>query len=173
MRANHAGGMLCGMTAPAQLLVYRFRTAGFEGRLVGALERLEAGGALRVLDILFVGSDQDTGELFAIDLHSSSASGMVGSLIGFRLDLSERRRTTQRALAREDGASQLIRDLGETLGQGDALVAVLVGHEWARTLADAVERTGGSTVADAFVETTKLVDLAGDLLSAARAPTPL
>src|SRR4051794_15906335 len=152
MRGGSPGRMLCAMTAPAQLLVYRFRTAGFEGHLVGALERLEAGGALRILDILFVGSDQETGELFALDVHGASASAMVGPLVGFRLDMSERRRTTRRVLARTDGAAQLIRDLGETLGQGDALVAVLVGHEWARVLADAVERTGGSPVANAFVE---------------------
>ena len=155
------------MSAPVQLLVYRFRVDAFEGHLVSALERIEAGGALKILDVLFVGSDPETGEIFAIDLHGSSAGGMVGPLVGFRLDVSERRRTTRRALARADGAAQLIRDLGATLGRGDALAAILLGHEWAGTLADAVERTGGSAVADVFVEPTRLVDLAPDLLSAA------
>ena len=38
-----------------QLLVYTFGPgAGFEGQLVGALERIESGGAIRVLDALFV-----------------------------------------------------------------------------------------------------------------------
>ena len=35
--------------------------ADFEGRRVGALERLEATGESRVLDGLFVASDPDTG----------------------------------------------------------------------------------------------------------------
>ena len=155
------------MTAPVQLLVYRFAAEGFEGRLVSALERVESGGAMRILDVLFVGSEPETGEIFAIDLHGSSAGGMVAPLVGFRLDVSERRRTTRRALARADGAARLIRELGETLARGDALVAILVGHEWARVLEDAVERTGGSAVTNAFVEPTSLVDLAPELLSAA------
>jgi hypothetical protein len=44
-----------------QLLVYAFGPdANFEGRLVGALEGIESGGALRVLDALFVASDSET-----------------------------------------------------------------------------------------------------------------
>lgn len=43
------------MTPQVQLLVYAFGPEGaYEGRLVGALERLESGGALRVLDAVFV-----------------------------------------------------------------------------------------------------------------------
>jgi hypothetical protein len=35
---------------PAQLLLYRFGPdAGFEGQLLGALERMETGGSVRVL----------------------------------------------------------------------------------------------------------------------------
>jgi hypothetical protein len=42
-----------------QLLAYRFGPdAAFEGRLVGALERMESGGTLRVLDVLFVGREE-------------------------------------------------------------------------------------------------------------------
>jgi hypothetical protein len=154
------------MTSPVQLLAYRFAPhAGFEGRLVGALERIEAGGSLRVLDVLFVGSDAVTGELFAIDVPGSGAGGMVGALIDFRLDDKERRRITRRALAR--GPADLIAELGATLERGEALVAVLVGHEWARALEDAVARTGGSGLTNTFVEVTSLAELGPQLLSAA------
>jgi hypothetical protein len=38
---------------PGQLLVYGFAPgAEFEGRLVGAIERIESGGTLRVLDVV-------------------------------------------------------------------------------------------------------------------------
>ena len=62
----------------AQLLVYGFGPeADFEGRLVGALERIEGGGALRILEALFIASDPDTGELVAVDLQGDSG-GIVG-----------------------------------------------------------------------------------------------
>jgi hypothetical protein len=62
------------MSSAAQLLVYRFGSeAGFEGRLTSALERIEAGGALRVLDVLFVGSDQATGEIFGSTSRNGAA----------------------------------------------------------------------------------------------------
>jgi hypothetical protein len=46
-------------TAPhSQLLVYRFGPeARFEGQLGGAFQRIESGGALRILDALFLASD--------------------------------------------------------------------------------------------------------------------
>lgn len=41
------------LSTPTQLLVYGFEPgAKFEGRLVGAIERVESGGTLRVLDVL-------------------------------------------------------------------------------------------------------------------------
>lgn len=50
-----------------QLMVFGFGAdSSFEGQLVGALERMEAGGALRILDTFFVGKEAETGELVAI-----------------------------------------------------------------------------------------------------------
>jgi hypothetical protein len=152
------------MTGPVQLLVYRFGgEAGFEGHLVGALERIESGGTLRVLDVLFVAREA-TGELSAIDLHGSGAGGLVAPLVSFRLDVTERRRSTRRALAANEA---VVEALGATLAPGDALAAVLVGHEWARALADAVERTGGTEVGNAFVGPARLSDVLDELIAAA------
>jgi hypothetical protein len=70
----------------AQLLAFRFSPgAAFEGQLVGALERLESGGALRVLDVLFVAADEATGELVAINLQGGTG-GLTAKLLDFRLD---------------------------------------------------------------------------------------
>jgi hypothetical protein len=49
------------------------------------------------------------------------------------------------------------------------MVAVLVEHKWAGALEDAVSRTGGTPLTNAFVETTELGELAPDLLAAAAA----
>jgi hypothetical protein len=52
------------MTSATQLLLYGFEPgAAFQGRLVGAIERIEIGETLRVLDVLFVMRDADTGGL--------------------------------------------------------------------------------------------------------------
>ena len=91
---------------PRQLLLYRFDVeANYEGRLVGALERMESGGALRIVEALFVSRDADSGELAALDLRSRGAGNLVSPLIGFRLDAREgrappRRRSRARAATR-------------------------------------------------------------------------
>jgi hypothetical protein len=153
----------------AQLLVYGFGpNADFEGRLVGALERVESGGALRILEALFVANDPETGELVAVDLRGDSG-GIVAPLIGFRFEPSARRRATERALSADrPGVSRdALRELGQALEPGAALVAVLVEHKWAGALGDAVSRSGGTPLANAFVNATELAELAPDLLAAA------
>src|SRR5829696_1233732 len=115
---------------PAQLLLYRFgANAGFEGRLVGALERIESGGTLRVLDALFVRLDPETEELTAIDVHGRGRGGFVEPLLNFRLDPDTRRRTTEQALASDAGAT--LSELAATLEPGTAIAAVVVEHSWA------------------------------------------
>lgn len=151
---------------PTQLVVHGFGPgASFEGQLVGALERIESGGALRILDALFVARDRETGELVAVDLAGGAAGGMVSSLLGFRLDAAQRRRTTERALA--GGLGETLRELARALEPGAALAAVLIEHVWARALEDAVSRAGGTPVMNAFVEAKALSELAPDLLDAA------
>jgi hypothetical protein len=153
----------------AQLLVYGFGPdADFEGRLVGALERIEGGGALRILEALFVASDPETGELVAVDLRGDSGD-IVGPLLGFRLEPAGRRHATERALdPRRSGVpADALRELGKTLEPGAAMVAVLVEHKWAGALEDAVSRTGGTPLTNAFVDTTTLAELTAHLLAAA------
>ena len=154
----------------AQLIVYRFGpNAGFEGQLVGALERIEAGGAVKIADALFVARDPETGELVAIDLQSDGAGGIVEPLLRFRLEPRERRRATERALSPDGGSvtPETLRRLEAQLEPGETIVAVLLEHAWAGALNDAVTRTGGATVANEFVDSATLADLAPDLIAAA------
>jgi hypothetical protein len=153
-----------------QLLVYGFGPgASFEGQLVGALERIEAGGASRILDALFVATDPDTGELMAVDLGGDRGAGIVAPLLEFRLDRSKRRRATERALSpdRSGVSAETLRELGKALEPGGAIVALLVEHQWVRALEDAVSRTGGTALTSEFVDDTALAELAPQLLSAA------
>jgi hypothetical protein len=153
---------------PVQLLVYRFAgESAFRGELAGALERAEAGGAVRVLDVIVVGRDQTTGERFALALHGGRAGGLTSALLAFRLDARGRAEATRRALAPGDERAALIEELTDRLEAGETLVAVLVGHAWARALGVEVERGGGREAVNAFVEPTTLTSLREALLAAA------
>jgi hypothetical protein len=155
---------------PAQLLVYRFPPgADFEGRLVGALERIESGGTLKILEGLFVASDPGTREPVAIDLKGDGAAGIVAPLVSFRFEAAERGRATKRAMDPSRGglAPDTLRQLARALEPGAAIVALLIEHAWARALEDAVSRTGGTALARDFVDCELLADLGPDLLAAA------
>jgi hypothetical protein len=157
-------------SAAAQLLVYRFPPgADFEGRLVGALERIESGGALKILEALFVASDPETREPVAIDLKGDGGAGIVAPLVSFRFEAAERDRATKRAMDPNRGglAPDTLRELGSALEPGAAIVAVLVDHAWARALEDAVSRTGGTALTREFVDSKGLAELGPDLVAAA------
>lgn len=140
--------------------------AEFEGRLVGALERIEAGGAIRILEALFVRRDPGSSELEAFDLRGRGQSGITAPALSFRLDPTARRRATEKALAGVAGVSPgTLRDLADALEPGAALAAVLVEHVWARALEDAAARTGGTLLATEQVAASGLAELAPSLLA--------
>ena len=137
--------------SPRQLLAYSFPPGTtFEGHLVGALERIESGGAMRILDAVFVGRDGESGDLIAVAMSSGSASGMIGKLLSFRLDERERQAATERAL--QSPAAGLVRSLAEKVEPGAGVVALLVEHTWSLTLADAIARMSGSELVSDFVD---------------------
>jgi hypothetical protein len=152
-----------------QLLVYAFGPdTEFEGHLVGALERLESGGTLKILDALFVHRRADGGELEALNLKGDGVGGIAAPLIEFRLDQAARDRATAKALKGRPGGipPDVLRGLGEGLEPGAAIAAVLIDHAWLRTLSEAVDRSGGTARVREFVEVSRLSELADELLAA-------
>jgi hypothetical protein len=158
------------MNPNVQLLAFRLDPgAEFEGRLVGALERAESGGTLRIRDVLFVARDRESGELIAVAARGKGQGSLVAALLGFRLDPAERKRATERALREHQrpGDPNLVRQIGEALPAGGAFAAVLVEHVWAHAVDDAVARTGGAALLNAFVASTELAELSAELAAAA------
>jgi hypothetical protein len=152
-----------------QLLVYAFGPdSAFEGQLVGALERLESGGTLKILDALFVHRHSDTGELEALNLKGDGVGGIAAPLIEFRLDQAARDRATAKAFKGRLGGipPDVLRGLGEGLEPGAAIAALLIDHAWLRTLGEAVDRSGGAARVREFVEVSRLSELADELLAA-------
>ena len=138
-------------TAPVQLLTFAFGPdAVFEGQMLGAVERVESGGALRILEVIFVRRDAADGTLSAFAHRGGTAGGIAGGALEFRLDEDERRRATERALA--GPAGDAVRELGDELPPGGAVAAVFVEHRWLSDLAEATQRTGGVPISSDFVD---------------------
>ena len=153
-----------------QLLTYGFGPgATFEGQLLGALERLESGGTLRILDALFIQNDPEIGEIVAVNLRGDGAGGITAPLLSFRLDPSERRRITEKTLADSSRGipGETVRAIGAALAPGAAVAAVLVDHTWLQALHDSASRTGGTLVASDFMDARELAGVTSELLAVA------
>jgi hypothetical protein len=59
----------------------------------------------------------------------------------------------------EHSPGDTLRALGDDLAPGAAMAALLAEHRWAEALADAVTRTGGSSLGSEWVEASALADL--------------
>lgn len=158
-----------------QFLVFEFGSdSTFEGQVVGALERIESGDAMRVVDGLFVARERASGELRAISLSDSPPSLMTSRLLGFRLDDRDRRSATRRAI--DGAAGDAVQSLAALLPPGRAVAAVLVEHRAAvaeaaavpEALAEAVARVGGTEVVSELVEASGMTQLTARLVAAAQ-----
>ena len=146
---------------PVQLLLYGFGAdADFEGLLVGALERLESGGALKILDALFVHRDAESGEIEIVNLKGDGAGGIAAPLLEFRIDAAARSARRRRRSGAPGGIPPEVLDqLGATLEPGAALAAVLIDHAWRRPSRTPSIARGGTPLASEFVDATKLAEL--------------
>lgn len=159
--------------AARQLLAFAFGgDSKFEGQLVGAIERIEIGDSLRVLDGLFVTREPGSGALSAICLSDIPPSRLTSRLIDFRLADRSRATATQQAL--DGAAGDAVRSLGARLDPGAAIAALLVEHrrEPVETdaLAGAVARLGGAEIANELVDERRIADLTSRLVAATGAP---
>ena len=151
-----------------RLLVFTFGSdVRFEGQLVGALERIEIGDAMRVLDGLFVAREPETGELSAICLSDLPPSRRTSRLLDFRLGDRTRGTATQQAL--DGAAGEAVRSLEARLQAGAAIAAVLVEHKREvvedEALTGAVARLGGTEIADDLVDERRIADLTSHLVA--------
>src|SRR5215212_6871886 len=72
---------------PVQLLAVGFDPdARFEGRIMEELESLERHETIRILDLLFVHKDAETGDLITLDYQGEELGAIVGALLGFEFE---------------------------------------------------------------------------------------
>ncbi|HEU4658720.1 MAG TPA: hypothetical protein VFR97_14415 [Capillimicrobium sp.] len=155
---------------PVQLVAIGFGPdADFKGRVWAELERLEQAGTIRLLDLLFVARDGETGDLVALEHQGEDLGGIVGALLGFPFDgdgsaPSAPPPAEERAfgMTQEDALA-----LAASMPPGYAVGLLLLEHVWARELKRAVRDAGGVPIGEGFLTVEAVAAVAAELAAMA------
>ncbi len=160
------------------MIVLGFRNPDFHGEIIAELERLKESGTVGVIDALAVYKDAD-GEVEVMHLSNLSTDeavelgSKVGALIGlgFEGEPGLEAGAVAGAEAAADGVSVFSdEDAWDVLAEipnDSAAALLLIEHQWAIPLRDAVARAGGFRVSDGFISPLDLIGIG--LVSAAEA----
>jgi uncharacterized membrane protein len=158
---------------PVQLVMIGFPLeANFEGRIMDELAKLERHETIRILDLLFVGKDAETGDLLALDYQGEELGAIVGALLGFEFEGNGERRaeSSQGIQGHAFGLSQWeIQDIAASLAPGSSAGFVLIEHVWARELKRAIRDTGGFPLGEGFLTPEALSAVATELVAVSKA----
>jgi uncharacterized membrane protein len=153
---------------PVQLIVLGFKHPEFHGEIIAELERLKASGTVRVIDALAVYKDRD-GALEVEHLSNLTTEeaielgSTVGALVGLGIEGEEGMvaGAVAGAEAGADGISVFSdEEAWDVLGEiphDSAAALILLEHQWAVPLRDAVLRAGGFRINDGFISPLDLV----------------
>jgi hypothetical protein len=155
---------------PVQLLAVGFDPdARFEGRIMDELESLERHETIRILDLLFVGKDAETGDLLALDYQGEELGAIVGALLGFDFD-GEQPTELSEVEGHAFGLSQNdVQELAASLHPGDSAGFLLIEHVWARDLKLAIRDAGGFPLGEGFLTPEALAPVAAELAALSEA----
>jgi uncharacterized membrane protein len=157
---------------PVQLVAVGFGPdAKFEGRILEEIARLEDERTVRVLDLLFVSHDAESGELVVLDHQGEDLGAIVGALLGFEFEGAE---PNTAGGDREDqhafGLSQAeIEGLAGSIEPGHAAGFMLIEHVWARDLKTAIRDAGGVPLGEGFLTPEAVAAVAVELGAMTRA----
>jgi uncharacterized membrane protein len=147
---------------PVQMIALAFGPdADFEGKVIEELAKLETQQTIRILDLLFVLRDAETGELIALDHQGESLGGIVGALLGFEFEGIEEQMQAEGGGDRAFGLTGAdIEAVAASLEPGQAAGFLLIEHVWARDLKRAIRDTGGVPIGEGFLtpETIRAVE---------------
>jgi uncharacterized membrane protein len=163
---------------PVQLIVLGFTQPNFHGEVIAELERLRESDTVRVIDALAVYKDA-AGEIEIEHLSNLSTDEAVelgtaiGALIGLGVD-GEKGMEAGAAAGAEAAADGVhvfsdedAWDVLADIPNDSAAALLLLEHNWAVPLRDAIARAGGFRLSDGFISPLDLVGIG--LLSAEEA----
>jgi uncharacterized membrane protein len=155
---------------PVQLLALGFDPdARFEGRIMDELENLERHETIRILDLLFVGKDAETGDLLALDYQGEVLGAIVGALLGFEFE-GEQPSELSEIEGHAFGLSESeIQKIAGSLDPGSSAGFLLIEHVWARDLKRAIRDAGGFPLGEGFLTPETLAAVAPELLAMSEA----
>ena len=156
---------------PVQLVAIGFPLeAEFEGRIMDELARLESHDTLRILDLLFVGKDAETGDLLALDYQGEDLGAIVGALLGFGFEDEQENGTVEGIQGHAFGLSGgEIQDIAASLKPGNSAGFLLVEHVWARDLKGAIRDAGGFPLGEGFLTPEALAEVGSELVAMSEA----
>jgi len=134
---------------PVQLIALGFDHPDFRGEIIDELERLRESDTVRVIDAMAVYKDAK-GELEVEHLSNLTKEGMeAGAEAG--------------AEAAAEGGVQVFGDddwdVLEDIPNESAAALILLEHQWAVPLRDAIMRAGGFRISDGFISPLDLVGI--------------
>ena len=154
---------------PVQLITLGFPNPDFHGEIIAELERLRESDTVRVIDALAVYKD-DAGDVEVVHLSNLSREEAVelGTVIGTLIGLGEdgEEGAEAGAVAGAEAAADGFTPLGgiddwdilEDIPNGSAAALILLEHQWAVPLRDAVARAGGYRIGDGFISPLDLME---------------
>ncbi|MET0414809.1 MAG: hypothetical protein ABW022_02155 [Actinoplanes sp.] len=155
---------------PVQLVVLGFRNPDFHGEIITELERLRESDTVRVIDSLVVYKDPD-GALAVEHLSNLTQDeavelgSTIGALIGLGVEGEEGFGRGAAVGAAAAGAGVQVFDdedawdVLDDIPEGSAAALILLEHQWAVPLRDAVVRAGGVRLSDGFISPLDLVEI--------------
>jgi uncharacterized membrane protein len=164
---------------PVQLVVIELQNDKLKGQIARELKALRDAGTVRILDLLFVGRQQD-GSLITVE--DSDLTGgqrmaygaIIGGLLGLEAGDTEEMVETDAevgALAFADQTFGLseedIQDIASEIPRGKSALFILFEHHWAVSIKDALLQGGGVIRAQGMVSPETMA-VVGDLVSAAQ-----
>ena len=139
---------------PVQMITVAFEPdATFDGRIIDELTRLERERTIRILDLLFVLKDADSGELLTLDHKGEELGTVVGAMLGLDSDgVANEHIRAEGAGDRAFGMTKdEIQELAESLEPGHSAGFLLIEHVWALGFKQAIRDAGGVSLSEAFL----------------------
>jgi uncharacterized membrane protein len=155
---------------PVQLVVLGFPNPDFHGEIITELERLRESDMVRVVDSLVVYKNTDGGlEVEHLSNLTQDEAVELGSTIGalIGLGIEGDKGFDKGAAAGADAVADGVQvfddtdawDVIEDIPNGSAAALILLEHQWAVPLRDAVVRAGGVRISDGFISPLDLVEI--------------